>query len=172
MISITKNGKQLDESLYTIDRQTKTFSSNEDWLKIETDESKWTFNTCSFCTLNTGSFCTLNTGPSCIFNTGANCIFDTGSFCMFKTSYECKFDTGSHCTFCTDNFCTFKTGEKCVCVRRDIYEIVEIPKGKKVKLNSYGVKGFVLCSDEEKTIEIEGKKFTISELKDLIAKAE
>ena len=48
--------------------------------------------------------------------------------------------------------------------------MIEIPEGKRIKLNASEVKGFVYL-EEEKTIEIEGKKFTVSQLKDFIAKA-
>ena len=37
----------------------------------------------------------------------------------------------------------FKTGFRCVAVRRDIYEVIEIPEGKKIKINSWGIKGWV-----------------------------
>src|SRR3990167_4613585 len=53
---------------------------------------------------------------------------------VFNTSFDCTFKTGSRCTF--------KTGSDCVAVRRDIYEVIEIPQGKKIKINSFGTKGW------------------------------
>ena len=163
MFTVTKNGKPLDKSLYTIDEKTRTFSSTEDELNIETDEDGWKFRTDSCCTFRTSYGCTFTTGYYCTFTTGSDCTFDTGS--------DCTFTTGPGCTFDTYSYCTFKTGEECVCVRRDVYEVIEIPEGKRIKLNASEVKGFVYL-EEEKTIEIEGKKFTVSQLKDFIAKAE
>ena len=43
----------------------------------------------------------------------------------------------------------FKTGSECVAVRRDIYEVIEIPKGKTIRLNGYGVKGYVVVEEPE-----------------------
>ena len=37
---------------------------------------------------------------------------------------------------------TFKTGSDCVVIRRGIFEIIEIPKGKTIKLNPYKEKGY------------------------------
>ena len=42
----------------------------------------------------------------------------------------------------TGSYCTFDTGSNCVAVRRDIYEVIEIPEGKKIKINGYGIKGW------------------------------
>lgn len=56
MYSITKNGKPLDKSLYTIDEETKTFSSNENGLVLDfSEEWGWTFRTGSGCIFRTGS---------------------------------------------------------------------------------------------------------------------
>jgi len=113
--SITKNGVPLDKSLYTIDKKTKTFSSNEDGLVLDfINEFKWAFDT--------GYGCTFNTGPCCTFNTG----------------YDC----------------TFKTGGDCVVVRRDVYEVIELKEGVKIKLNGYGIKGYEIIEDEKKKEEI------------------
>ena len=61
-------------------------------------------------------------------------VFDTGSYCTFDTCSDCTFKTGSDCTF--------KTGSCCVAVRRDIYEVIEIPEGKKIRINGYLIKGW------------------------------
>ena len=61
---------------------------------------------------------------------------------VFKTGSDCTFKTGSDCTFKTGSYCTFDTGSNCVAVRRDIYEVIEIPEGKKIKINEYGTKGW------------------------------
>ena len=48
--SITKNGKPLDKSLYSIDEKTKTFSSNESDLVLDfSNEYGWTFKTGILC---------------------------------------------------------------------------------------------------------------------------
>src|SRR3990167_4291600 len=75
--------------------------------------------------------------------------FKTGSYCTFNTGSNCTFNTGYNCTFDTGYYCTFNTGSKCVAVRRDIYEVIEIPKGKTIRLNGYGVKGYVAVEEPE-----------------------
>ena len=122
-----------------------------------------TFDTGSGCTFDTGFYCTFDTGCDCIFDTGSDCTFKTGSGCIFKTGSDCTFKTGSDCTFDTGSDCTFKTGfyctfdtgsdctfdteEECVIVRRDIYEVIEIPANTKIKLNEYRVKGYQIIDD-------------------------
>jgi len=58
----------------------------------------------------------------------------------------------SSCTFNTEGNCTFKTGSECVVVRRDVYEIIEIPEGKKIRLNEYGVKGYKVLVKKPKKV--------------------
>jgi len=141
--SITKNGKPLDKKLYTIDEKTKTFSSNESGLVLDfSNEYGWVFDTGSSCTFKTGPDCTFKTSFYCTFKTSSDCTFDTGSNCIFKTGSDCTFDTGPDCTFNTGSDCTFNTSYKCVVVRRDIYEVIELEEGKKIKLNGYSIKGY------------------------------
>ena len=130
--------------------------------------SECTFNTGSECTFNTGSGCTFKTGSECIFKTGSNCIFKaycstfkTGDNCTFDTGHNCTFDTGSDCTFNTDYGCAFDTGVDCVVVRRDIFEVIELEKYVKIKLNNCRIKGYTVIEDV-KYIEIDGKKIEIS----------
>src|SRR3990167_1342784 len=118
-MKITQLGKALDKEKYVIDEKSKSFSTTEDNLVLDfSDEYGWVFKTGSDCTFKTGSYCTFNTGSYCTFNTGSDCTFKTGSYC------------------------TFDTGSNCVAVRRDIYEVIEIPEGKKIKINEYGTKGW------------------------------
>jgi len=58
------------------------------------------------------------------------------------------FKTASDCTFKTSSDCTFDTGFNCVVVRRDIYEVIELEEGKKIKLNWYGKKWFTYKKEE------------------------
>ena|SRR3990167_5102071 len=60
----------------------------------------------------------------------------------FSDEFGWGFKTGSDCTFKTGSNCTFKTGSCCVAVRRDIYEVIEIPEGKKIRINGYLIKGW------------------------------
>jgi len=125
--------------------------------------SDCTFDTGYGCTFDTSYGCTFKTGSDCTFKTGSGCTFKTGSDCTFKTGYGCTFDTGSDCTFNTGYGCTFDTGsdctftcgKQCVVVRRDIYEIIEVPENTKIKLNEYGVKGY---KTEEKIEEMTVKQ--------------
>ena len=106
--SITKNGKPLDKSLYTIDEKTKTFSSNESDLVLDfSNEDEWTFKTGYRCTFSTGWDCTFDTEEGCTFKTDWDCTFRTGDGCTFHTGGGCTFDTDSDCTFYTWNRCTF-----------------------------------------------------------------
>ena len=82
----------------------------------------------------------------------SNCTFVTGWNCKFDTGRYCKFDTEDGCTFNTRDGCTFKTGSECVVVRRDVYEIIEIPEGKKIRLNGYGVKGYKVLVKKPKKV--------------------
>ena len=118
-MKITQLGKALDKKKYIIDKKSKSFSTTEDNLVLDfSDEYGW------------------------VFKTGSDCTFKTGSYCTFDTGSDCTFDTGSDCTFDTGYGCTFNTGSNCVAVRRDIYEVIEIPEGKKIKINEYGTKGW------------------------------
>ena len=73
--SITKNGKELDKTLYEWDEKTRTFSTLENGLVLD-------FGTGSGCTFKTSFNCTFNTRSYCTFKTGSNCTFDTGSDCV------------------------------------------------------------------------------------------
>jgi hypothetical protein len=142
---VLQNGKPLSLDKFEWDEKTDTFSSNEDDLVLD-------FAGISSCTFKTGWNCTFKTGRYCKFDTGDGCKFDTGDGCKFDTGYGCKFDTGWYCTFDTGNGCTFKTGKECVVVRRDVYEVIEIPEGKKIRLNEYGVKGYKVLVKKPKKV--------------------
>ena len=182
--SITQNGTPLDKKLYTLDEETKTFSSSENNLVLDFGrEFGCTFKTGSRCTFKTGSRCTFDTGYGCTFKTGSRCTFDTGfrctfktgyactfntdSDCTFKTGYACTFDTGYDCTFKTGSSCTFKTGSDCVVVRRDVYEVIELKENVKIKLNEYSIKGYTKVEEEptEMTIKQIEEKLNITGLK-------
>ena len=120
MYSITKDGKPLDQGMYVIDPVAETFSSVESGLVLDfSGEFGWAFNPSSDCTFDTGYGCTFKTGSGCTFNTGFDCTFKTG------------FD------------CTFDVGEKCVCIRRDVFEVIQLPPGKRIRLNGHQVHGWV-----------------------------
>jgi hypothetical protein len=72
------------------------------------------------------------------------------SECTFKTESNCTFKTGPDCTFKTGPYCTFDTEEECVVVRRDVYEIIELKKGEKIKLNEYKETGYTVIQECEK----------------------
>lgn len=118
---VLKDGKPLPLDDFEWDEETNTFSSAEGGLVLD-------FTDISGCTFKTGSYCTFKTDWSCTFKTGSYCTFDTGSDCTFNTGSDCTFDTGWSCTF--------NTGDSCVIVRRDIYEVIEIPEGREIKLRN------------------------------------
>jgi len=190
--SITQNGTPLDKKLYTLDEDTKTFSSSEDNLVLDfKGESGCTFKTGSRCTFDTGSRCIFNTGFGCIFNTGSrctfktgsrctfdtasgctfdtdsDCTFDTGSDCTFDTGYDCTFKTAFGCTFDTGSGCTFDTGSDCVVIRRDVYEVIELKENVKIKLNEHSIKGYTEVEEApiEMTIKQIEEKLNITGLK-------
>ena len=135
---VLQNGKPLSLDKFEWDEKTKTFSSNENDLVLDFADRDG---------------CTFKTGWNCKFDTGRYCNFNTGDGCKFDTGDGCKFDTGWYCTFDTGDGCTFETGKECVVVRRDVYEVIEIPEGKKIRLNEYGVKGHkVLVKKPKKVI--------------------
>jgi hypothetical protein len=94
---------------------------------------------------------------NCTFKTSFYCTFDTGSYCTFKTGSDCTFDTGFGCTF--------EAEENCVVVRRDIYEVIELKSGQKIKLNECGIKGYQVVdeptlSGKKVKVEVDGKTYT------------
>ncbi len=117
--------------------------------KFEWDEKAEVFST-------TGSNLVLDfKDVNCVtFTTGFDCTFDTGSDCTFDTSFDCTFDTSFDCTF--------DTGSECVVIRRDVYEVIELKEGVKIKLNGWNIKGYKEIPDEDVEIIVEGKTTIIS----------
>lgn len=143
--SVTQFGKSLSKGKYTWDTKTKTFSTEENNLVLD-------FTGISGITFKTGHNCTFKTGNCCIFNTGSGCIFNTCDDCIFNTGSNCTFDTGHSCTFNTDVYC--------IVIRRDTFEII-IPKNTRIKLNAYGVSGYIEIKST-KIITVDGKDIEIS----------
>jgi hypothetical protein len=133
--SVTKNGVELSSELYNWDEKTKTFSTNENDLVLD-------FSGINGLTFKTGSYCTFKTGPGCTFKTYSYCTFDAGSDCTFKTGSDCTFDTGSNC----------------VVIRRDIFEVIKLNKGKQIKLNGSKISGFEEIEPKKKLLLLTGKK--------------
>ena len=186
-LSVTQFGKPIPKEKYTWDEETKVFSSKKSNLVIQCYVEHTTFTTGRNCTFITGDNCSFNTSYGCDFNTGHGCTFDTGSDCTFATGNNCSFDTGYSCTFATNNDCIFKTGNGCVfktgndcvfntshgctfttgtgciIVRRDIFEVIKIPKKTTIKLNN--IKGFIKVKSiktitiNNKTIEVSAEQF-------------
>ena len=107
------------------------------------------------------------------FSNETGWTFKTGYDCTFKTNSRCTFSTGSYCTFSTGYDCTLETGSHCVIVRRDIYEVIELKEGVKIKLNGYGIKGFTEVTEVTEikdtpieTIEIGGIKYSKQEVEE------
>lgn len=129
--SVTQNGKPLDKSKYTWNKETRTFTTKEDDLVLDfSKNNSITFNTgsrcifkagddCKFntldnCTFTTGSKCEFNTGERCNFNVENYCVFNTKDYCHFNARNNCKFNTGDCCVFSVINNCNFVTGSFCV----------------------------------------------------------
>ena len=70
--------------------------------------------------------------------------------------------------FNTSSNCTFKTGEKCVVIRRDIYEIIELEEWKEIKLNWCMKKGFTYIEEKKRSITLELTDKQIEEIKNII----
>lgn len=160
--SVTQFGKPLSKDKYTWNAKIRTFSTEENELVLDfTNIVGVTFKTGDNCIFKTSHDCVFKTCNHCTFETGSDCTFETGSDCTFKTYDNCTFNTGDECTFDTSSNCTFKTSEECVIVRRDIFEVIQIPKNIKIKLNSYKVPGYTVIKDT-KIITIDGKDIEIS----------
>ena len=147
--SVTQFGKPLSEDKYTWDAETKTFSTTEDYLVLD-------FSKLTKCTFNTGSWC--------IFITGGWCNFNTGSWCTFNTNSNCTFNTGDYCTFNIFDSCILKVGKNCVVVRKDLFEVIQIPtlpEHKKIEINEPGERGYKTI-DDLKIITIDGEDIKIS----------
>ncbi len=152
---VLQNGKPLALDKFEWDEKEKIFSSGENDLIIDfASINGITFNTESNCVFKTESYCRFNTNYNCQFNTGADCVFNTGTDCIFKTKFDCQFNTGSDCVFDTGSTCVFNTGSDCVVVRKDIYEIIELEAGVKIKLNNYCIKGYEEIKEQSEDIEI------------------
>lgn len=151
--SITKEGIDA-KHLCTIDEKAKTVSTTEYGLVFDfRDEYGWTFKAGSGCTFITGECCTFSTEWGCVFNTRYGCTFITGDGCTFITGSDCIFKTAWGCTFDTLWSCTFKDcKEKCIVVRRDVFEVIQLPIGMTIRLNKNGIKGYKtqaeLCLEE------------------------
>jgi len=120
------------------------------------------FKTYSNCRFDTGDNCSFNTKENCTFNTGNNCIFITDSNCIFNTNNDCNFMTNENCIFKTSENCRFKTDEYCIIIRKDICEIIEVPKNKKIKLNEFGIKGYTsnhIITIDDKEIELSEESY-------------
>jgi hypothetical protein len=123
-------------------------------------ESDCTFETNQGCTFQTKDNCIFKTWSNCIFYTGPNCVFETEANCTFDTESDCTFTTGANCIFTTYENCVFKTGTECVVIRRDIFEIISLIEGQKIKLNTFN-KGFKILKEHK--IVIDGKEVVLSE---------
>lgn len=75
--------------------------------------------------------------------------------------------------FNTGSSCTFDTGSDCVLVRRDIYEVIEIPADTTIKLHGYGIMGYgVIKKSECVKLEVEEIKKKIFDLVEKLTKVE
>ena len=59
-----------------------------------------------------------------------------------KTKTFSSNESGLVLDFSNEYGWAFDTGSNCVVVRRDIFEVIELEEGEKIKLNYYGVKGY------------------------------
>jgi len=105
------------------------------------------------CIINVIANCDVNADLYCVINANSGCNINASFGCTFNADYDCNFETESDCTFKTGSNCTFKTGPDCVIVRKDIYEVIELEEGKKIKLNGIGEKGFTYL-DEKKEMTV------------------
>lgn len=160
---VLQHGKPLALDKFEWDEKTKTFSSREINLVLDfKNRNKCTFITLHDCIFITGYGCTFTTGRGCYFITKNLCNFKTEEACNFKTEHDCIFKTGSYCVFNTSRNCDFKAGRWCtfnvledcvikagvnsVAIRRDIFEVIQIPLGKQIQLNDYKNNGYIILN--------------------------
>ena len=104
--SITNNGKELDKSLYILDKNDKMFYTEMDNLNLDFSSiNGWTFSVGNNCTLYTGHFCTVNTGRNCLIFTYTDVVLQTDVYCEI---------------YANRNLCTVK----------DTFKLIEIYKEK------------------------------------------
>jgi len=80
-------------------------------------------------------------------------------FSSAKNYLVIDFGNINDCTFATGHSCTFETGSDCVVVRRDIYQVIELKEGKRIKLNGYRINGFNVLKTKEEIITVNGVKY-------------
>ena len=73
----------------------------------------------------------------------------TNTFSSSENYLVLDFNGVSDCTFNTGSNCTFNTDKNCVVVRRDIYEVIELKAGQKIKLKNYDIKGYNILEEEK-----------------------
>jgi len=64
---------------------------------------------------------------------------EAGLVLDFKGIDNITFKTGSDRTFNTWDGCTFKAGSGCVVIRRDVFEVIKLEQGQKIRINGYSV---------------------------------
>ena len=82
-----------------------------------------------------------------------NLTINCRNYCTINCESFCTINCGYYCTINCRYYCTINPkGDECVVVRRDVYEIIEIPEGKKIRLNEYGVKGYKVLVKKPKKV--------------------
>lgn len=140
---VLQNGQELHIDKFKWDEGTKTFSSLENNLVLD-------FGELTNCTFIVRHGCTIKSYDGCTFKTGYGCNFDTGYGCTFDTGADCNFYTSSDCTFNTASGSTFRTGERCVIVKRDIFEVIMPEYNEMIMLNPDDIKGFISSKNRDK----------------------
>ena len=85
---------------------------------------------------------------------------------FFKYIANCTFKTDSDCTFDAGYNCIFTCKKWCVVIRRDIYEVIEIPEDTTIKLYGSFNKGYDVVEPEPETIEIDGKRYNKADVEE------
>lgn len=84
---------------------------------------------------NTKTFSSNEDGLVLDFKGVDNLTINCRNYCAINCGYSCTINCRYYCTI-------NPKGDECVVVRRDVYGVIELSEGKKIRLNGYGVKGY------------------------------
>jgi hypothetical protein len=101
-------------------------------------------------------------------------VLDCGSGNIIDCRSDCTIFCGSDNTiFCGPDNTIHTKGERNVVIRKDAYEVIELKKGQKIRLNGLGAKGYTDITEEKKEtpkeerlevrITLDGKTYVLKE---------
>lgn len=97
--SVTRFGKKVPKSEYTIDVENKTFSANDTFMVVDLgDENNWEISVGYNCVVVCGSYCSVTTKDMSMVYCGGKCRIVTSHNCSVHAGDTCTFDVGEGCS--------------------------------------------------------------------------